>query len=147
VNLDNSKQIEVLLVEDNPGDVLLTQIALKDSKLLNKLNVVGDGIEAMLFLKKEGKYADMPTPDLILLDLNLPKKNGREVLTEIKNDPSLQHIPVAILSSSKNEEEILKTYKLHANCYISKPVDLDGFSKIVRAIENFWFIVAKLPGK
>jgi two-component system, chemotaxis family, response regulator Rcp1 len=145
MSLDNSRQIEILLVEDNPGDVLLTQIALRDSKLLNKLNVVGDGVEAMQFLRKAGKYADMSTPDLILLDLNLPKKNGREVLAEIKSDASLQFIPVAILSSSKNEEEILKTYKLHANCYITKPVDLDGFSKIVRAIEDFWFVVAKLP--
>ena len=145
MNLVNSKQIEILLVEDNPGDVLLTQVALKDSKLLNKLYVVEDGVEAMSFLRKNGKYSDMPTPDLILLDLNLPKKNGREVLAEIKNDVSLQHIPVTILSSSKNEEEILKTYKLHANCYITKPVDLEGFSKIVRAIEDFWFVVAKLP--
>jgi len=132
-------------VEDNPGDVLLTQVALKDSKVLNNLHVVEDGAEAMAFLRKEMKYSDMPTPDLILLDLNLPKKNGREVLAEVKNDVSLKHIPVAILSSSKDEEEILKTYKLHANCYITKPVDLEGFSKIVKAIEDFWFVVAKLP--
>jgi two-component system, chemotaxis family, response regulator Rcp1 len=145
MNWTSSKPVEILLVEDNPGDVLLTQVALKDSKVLNNLYVVADGVAAMSFLKKDAKYRDMPTPDLILLDLNLPKKNGREVLAEVKNDISLKHIPVAILSSSKDEEEILKTYKLHANCYITKPVDLEGFTKIVKAIEDFWFVVAKLP--
>lgn len=137
--------IEILLVEDNPGDIRLTKEALKDSKILNNLSVAEDGIEAMTFLRKEGKYADASRPDLILLDLNLPKKDGRQVLKEIKEDPSLKRIPVVILTTSRSEQDILKTYDLHANCYINKPVDLDQFVNVVKSIESFWFSIVKLP--
>ena len=119
--------------------------ALKEGKVINNLNVVGDGVEALAFLRREGKHVDAPYPDLILLDLNLPKKNGYEVLREIKEDPSLRRIPVVILTVSKDEEDILKSYNLHANCYITKPVDLDQFINIVRSIEDFWLTVVKLP--
>jgi two-component system, chemotaxis family, response regulator Rcp1 len=141
----NGRPIEILLVEDSPGDVRLTVESLKDSKVRNNLSVVHDGIEAMSFLRAEGGFADAPRPDLILLDLNLPKKDGREVLAEIKNDPVLRRIPVVILTTSKAEEDILKTYALHANCYITKPVNLDQFMKVVRAIEDFWLTIVKLP--
>jgi chemotaxis family two-component system response regulator Rcp1 len=141
------KPIEILLVEDNPGDVRLTKEALKDGKVLNSLNVAKDGVEAMAFLRREGKYTDAVRPDLILLDLNLPKKDGREVLTEIKNDLKLKRIPVVILTVSKAEEDIIRTYELHANCYIAKPVDLDRFIEVVKAIEDFWFTIVKLPPK
>ncbi|MDN3511051.1 MAG: response regulator [Candidatus Jettenia sp. CY-1] len=137
--------IEILLVEDSPGDVRLTQEALKESKLKNNLHVVGDGAEAMAFLRKKGKYAAVPRPDLILLDLNLPKKDGREVLTEIKTDNNLLHIPVVILTVSRSEEDILRSYGLHANCYIVKPIDFNQFISVVKAIENFWFTIVKLP--
>jgi two-component system, chemotaxis family, response regulator Rcp1 len=137
--------IDILLVEDNPGDVRLTQEALKDSKILNNLSIVGDGVEAMAFLRKEGKYADVARPDLVLLDLNLPKKDGRDVLKEVKEDPILRRIPVVILTTSRSEQDILKTYDLHANCYINKPVDLDQFVNVVKSIENFWFSIVKLP--
>lgn len=137
--------IDILLVEDNPGDVRLAQEALKESKVRNALSVVNDGVEAMEFLKREGEYADAPKPDLILLDLNLPRKDGREVLQDIKNDESLKRIPVVILTVSQAEEDILKTYDLHANCYISKPIDLDQFIKIVKSIEDFWLEIVKLP--
>ena len=143
----NAKDIEILLVEDNPGDVRLTKEALKDCKMRNTLYVVEDGEEALSFLYKEGKYTDAPHPDLILLDLNLPKKNGKEVLYEIKEDPRLKRIPVVILTTSKAEEDILKTYDLHANCYITKPVDFDQFISVVRKIEDFWFTIVKLPPK
>ena len=139
------KPIEILLVEDNPGDVRLTQEAFKEGKVRNKLHVAWDGIEAMAFLRQEGKFADAPHSDLILLDLNLPKKDGREVLVEIKQDPDLKRIPVVILTTSKAEEDILKTYDLHANCYITKPVDLEQFIKVVKCIEEFWLTVVKLP--
>ncbi|MDY6964705.1 MAG: response regulator [Halobacteriota archaeon] len=142
-----SRPINILLAEDNPGDVRLTQEAFKEGKLRNKLYVTGDGVEAMAFLKREGEYADVPRPDLILLDLNMPRKNGREVLEEIKTDDELKRIPVVILTTSKAEEDILKTYNLHANCYISKPVDMDQFIDVVKLIENFWFTVVKLPGR
>jgi two-component system, chemotaxis family, response regulator Rcp1 len=135
----------VLLVEDNPGDVRLTKEALKEGKLLNQLTVVGDGVEALSFLRKEGKYADALQPELILLDLNLPKKDGREVLAEIKADPSLRRIPVVVLTTSSAEEDILKIYDLHANCYITKPVDLEQFMGVVKSIEDFWVSVVKLP--
>lgn len=138
-------EVEVLLVEDNPGDVRLTMEALKEAKMHNRVNVVMDGIEAMEFLRKEGKYADATRPDLILLDLNLPRKNGREVLAEIKADEELKCIPVVVLTTSEAEQDILKAYKLHANCYVSKPVDLDQFIKVVRSIESFWMTVVKLP--
>jgi two-component system, chemotaxis family, response regulator Rcp1 len=137
--------IEILLVEDNPGDIRLTKEALKDSKILNNLNVVEDGMEAMTFLRKEGKYVDAPRPDLVLLDLNLPKKDGRDVLKEVKEDPILRRIPVVILTTSRSEQDILKTYDLYANCYINKPVDLDQFVTVVKSIENFWFSIVKLP--
>jgi two-component system, chemotaxis family, response regulator Rcp1 len=137
--------IQVLLVEDNPGDVRLTKEALKEGKLLNQLTVVGDGVEALSFLRKEGRYADALQPELILLDLNLPKKDGREVLAEIKADPNLRRIPVVVLTTSSSEEDILKIYDLHANCYITKPVDLEQFMGVVKSIEDFWVSVVKLP--
>ncbi|MBC8264008.1 MAG: response regulator [Anaerolineales bacterium] len=139
------KPVEILLVEDNPGDVRLTQEALKEGKMLNNLHVVGDGVEALAFLRREGKYANAPRPDVILLDLNLPKKDGREVLAEVKADEDLRRIPVVVLTVSKAEEDILKTYDLHANCYITKPLDLDQFIKVVKAIEDFWLTIVKLP--
>lgn len=140
-----TKPIEILLVEDNPGDVRLTVDALKEGKVNNNSNVVEDGIEAMAYLKKEGKYANASRPDIILLDLNLPKKDGREVLAEIKADESLKRIPVVVLTTSKADEDIIKSYNYHANCYISKPVDLDQFLRIIKTIEEFWLTVVKLP--
>jgi two-component system, chemotaxis family, response regulator Rcp1 len=137
--------IEILLVEDNPGDVELTREALHDSKVHMRLSVVNDGVEALAFLRRETPYEDAPRPDLILLDLNLPKKDGRAVLGDVKQDPSLRHIPVVILTSSQAEQDILRAYDLHANCYVTKPVDLDQFITIVRSIEQFWFTVVKLP--
>jgi len=139
------KPIQTLLVEDNPGDVRLTQEAMKEGKVLNELHVVGDGIEALAFLRKQDKYTRAARPDLILLDLNLPKKDGREVLAEIKEDPNLRRIPVVVLTVSKAEEDIIRTYDLHANCYVTKPVDLEQFIKAVRAIEDFWLCIVKLP--
>lgn len=143
----NSQEIEILLVEDNPGDVRLTIEALTEAKVQNNLYVAKDGVEAMAFLRKEGEFADMVEPDLILLDLNLPRMDGREVLTEIKSDPLLKHIPVVILTTSTAEHDILETYNLHANCYITKPVDLGQFIKIVQSVESFWFTIVKLPPK
>jgi len=144
-NQTTGQPIEILLVEDNPGDVRLTLEALKEGKVLNNLSVVGDGVEALAFLRREGKNGDAPYPDLILLDLNLPKMNGYEVLRKIKEDPSLRRIPVVILTVSKDEEDILKSYDLHANCYITKPVNLDQFINIVESIEDFWLTIVKLP--
>ena len=140
-----SRPIEVLLVEDNPGDVRLTREALKEGKVHNNLHVAPDGVEALAFLRREGKYTDAVRPDLILLDLNLPRKGGREVLEEVKGDPALRHIPVVILTSSQAEQDIARAYDLHANCYITKPVDLDQFITVVKSIEDFWFTVVKLP--
>jgi chemotaxis family two-component system response regulator Rcp1 len=137
--------IEVLLVEDSPGDVRLTREALKDAKVHISLHVAADGIEAMAFLERTGSFVDAPRPDLILLDLNLPRKDGREVLKEIKESPALRSIPVVILTTSSSEADVLQSYELHANCYISKPVDLDGFLKVVQSIDNFWLSVVKLP--
>ena len=137
--------IEILLVEDNPGDVRLTRQAVKDGKIRNRLHVAGDGVEALAYLRREGAYADAPRPDLILLDLNLPKKDGREVLAEIKADEQLKQIPVVVLTTSSSEQDILKTYGLHANCYVTKPVDLEQFIEVVQAIESFWFTIVKLP--
>ena len=142
---ENAMPIEVLLVEDSPGDVRLTQEAFKDAKVHIKLHVVSDGEEAMAFLEREGKYANSRRPDLILLDLNLPKKDGRAVLAEIKENPSLKCIPIVILTTSASEADILRSYLLHANCYITKPVGLDGFLKVVKSIDNFWLSVVKLP--
>ena len=144
--MNASAPIQILLVEDNPGDVRLTREVLKDGRISNTLNVVQDGVEAMAFLRHEGAYADAEQQDLVLLDLNLPKKDGREVLAEMKADPTLRRIPVIILTSSSAELDILGAYDLHANCYITKPVDLDQFTKVVRSIEEFWLSIVKLPG-
>ena len=140
-----SRPIDILLVEDNPGDVLLTKEGLKEGKINNTLHVVQDGLEAMAFLNREGKYSNAVRPDLILLDLNLPIKDGREVLQEIKNNNELKFIPVVVLTTSDAEKDILSTYQLHANCYITKPLDFHQFITVVKAIENFWFSVVKLP--
>jgi CheY-like chemotaxis protein len=137
--------IEVLLVEDSPGDVRLTREAFKDAKVHINLHVAPDGAEAMDFLNRKGKHSNVPRPDLILLDLNLPKKDGREVLEEIKQSPELKSIPVVVLTTSASEADILRSYRLHANCYITKPVGLDGFLKVVKSIDNFWLSVVKLP--
>lgn len=137
--------VEILLVEDSPTDILLAKEALEDSKLVNKLSTVPDGVEAMAFLRREGPYCDAPRPGLILLDLNLPKKDGREVLAEIKSDEKLMRIPVVVLTTSKSEADVLKAYGLHANCYIVKPVDFEKFADVVKYIENFWFAVVTLP--
>ena len=137
--------IEVLLVEDDPGDVLMTKEAFADNKVKNNLSVVSDGVEALAFLRREGKYADAPYPDMILLDLNLPKKDGREVLAEIKADPKLAHIPVVVLTTSGAHEDILGSYRLHANAYVTKPVDFEQFIKVVRQIDDFFVGVVKLP--
>jgi len=142
---ESGKPIEILLVEDNEGDVRLAVEALKDAKIYNHINFVQDGVEAMAYVRKQGKYATALRPDLILLDLNMPKKDGREVLAEIKTDPDLRSIPVVILTISQAEQDILKAYDLHANCYITKPVDLDQFNKVVHSIEEFWFTIVKLP--
>jgi len=139
------KAIDILLVEDNLGDARLAVEALKDSKIKNTLHVVLDGEEASDFLFRKGKYSNAPHPDLILLDLNLPKKDGRELLVEIKNDPALKRIPVVILTTSKAEEDIIKSYNLHANCYITKPLDLDQFMKVIKSIEEFWLSIVVLP--
>jgi CheY-like chemotaxis protein len=139
------KAVEILLVEDNPGDVRLTREALTEGKFHNNLNVVQDGVEALLFLRKEGVFANAPTPDIILLDLNLPRKSGHEVLKEIKSDDELRRIPIVVLTTSADENDILASYELHANCYITKPVDLHQFITIVQNIENFWFSIVKLP--
>ena len=139
------KPIEILLVEDNPGDVRLTEEALKENKVSNNLHIASDGVEAMAFLCREAVYSDAPRPDLILLDLNLPKKDGREVLAEIKSDKNLRQIPVVVLTTSQAEEDISKAYDLHANCYVTKPVDLEKFITVVRSIEDFWVTIVKLP--
>jgi chemotaxis family two-component system response regulator Rcp1 len=141
----DARPVEVLLVEDSPGDVRLTREAFKDAKVHLNLHVAPDGAEAMAFLRRDGEYAHVPRPDLILLDLNLPKKDGRTILAEIKEDPKLKSIPVVILTTSGSEEDILRSYQLHANCYITKPVDLDGFLKVVKSIDNFWLSVVNLP--
>jgi CheY-like chemotaxis protein len=141
------KAVELLLVEDNEADVRLTLEAFREAKVRNRLSVVEDGVEAMAFLRRQGQYADAPHPDLILLDLNLPRKDGRQVLEEIKNDGSLKRIPVVILTTSRAEEDVLRAYNLHANCYISKPVDFNRFMEVVKSIEDFWLTVVKLPSE
>ena len=141
----SGKPIEILLVEDNPGDVRLTREALKEGKVLNNLQVARDGVDALAFLRQEDPHKDAIRPDIILLDLNLPRMDGRELLAEIKSDPGLRRIPVVILTTSKSEEDILKTYDLHANCYITKPVDLEQFIEVVQSVEDFWFTIVKLP--
>ena len=139
------KPIDILLAEDNEGDARLAKEAMRDSKVINTIHHVPDGVEAMAFLRKEGKYADAPRPDLILLDLNLPRKDGREVLADIKEDEDLKRIPVVILTVSNDEADILRSYNLHANCYITKPIDLAQFLNVVRSIEDFWLTIVKLP--
>ena len=145
MNTQTARSIEVLLVEDNPGDVRLTIEAMRESKVLVNLSVAGDGEEALAFLRKEGPRQDAPRPDLILLDLNLPKKDGREVLAEIKVDAGLRRIPVVVLTTSRADEDIIRSYNLHANCFITKPVDLDQFITVVQSITEFWFSVVRLP--
>jgi len=142
---DGRSPIEILLVEDNPGDERLTREALKEGKVYHKLHWAKDGVEAMDFLYRRGKWRDAPRPDIILLDLNLPKKDGREVLQDIKSDDTLKRIPVVVLTTSKAEEDVLKTYNLHANCYVTKPVDLEKFIVVVRSIDVFWLTVVTLP--
>ena len=139
------KPIDILMVEDNLGDVRLTKESLNHAKVRNRLSVVGDGIEAIRYLRKEGPYSEVARPDLILLDLNLPKKSGHEILKEIKQDSSLKRIPVVVMTSSPAEEDIIKSYDLHANCYVTKPVDFVQFNKIVKSVEDFWMSVVKLP--
>ncbi len=141
----NVEAVEILLVEDSPGDVRLTREALKDSKLYNSLSVVQDGVEAMAFLRRQGNFMNAARPDLILLDLNLPRMDGRQVLQEIKSDDSLKRIPVVVLTTSASETDIFITYNLHANCYITKPVDFSQFISVVKSIESFWFSIVKLP--
>jgi CheY-like chemotaxis protein len=139
------EMIDVLLVEDDAGDILLIEEAFADNKLRNRLHVVRDGVEALAFLRREGEYADAPQPDLVLLDLNLPRKDGREVLAEVKSDESLRQIPIVVLTTSKAEEDVLRSYKLHANAYVTKPVDFDRFIEVVRQIDEFFVTVVKLP--
>lgn len=142
----NVRPIEILLVEDSPTDVLLAREALEYSKLINNLHVVEDGVKAMEFLHRVGQYSEMPRPDLVLLDLNLPRKDGREVLAEIKGDESLKLIPVVILTTSQDESDIMAAYGNYANCYISKPVDFNQFVDVIKSVENFWLMVVTLPG-
>ena len=144
--VDKETAMNVLLVEDNPGDVRLTREALKDAKMHLNLHVASDGMEAMEFLRREGRYHESPRPDLVLLDLNLPRKDGRAVLEEIKTDDALKSIPVVVLTTSSSDVDIQRSYMLHANCYIAKPVDMEGFLTVVRSIDDFWLSVVKLPG-
>jgi CheY-like chemotaxis protein len=147
VGSQEREPIEILLAEDNPGDVKLTRKALEQGDLLNNLHVVTDGVETMKFLRKEGEYADTPMPDLLLLDLNMPKKDGRQVMADMDADPELGLIPVVVLTSSDAEEDIVRSYELSANAYLTKPVDFDGFVEIINRLENFWFEVVKMPPK
>jgi len=140
-----NRPVEILLVEDNPGDERLTREALKEGKVYSNLHWVKDGVEAMAFLRREGKYAGVPRPDIVLLDLNLPRKDGREVLQEVKTDEDLKRIPVVVLTTSKAEEDVLRTYNLHANCYVTKPVDLEKFIVVVKSIDVFWLTIVTLP--
>jgi chemotaxis family two-component system response regulator Rcp1 len=142
-----ARPIEILIVEDNPGDVRLAREGLTEWKLLNNLSVAEDGVVALQFLRRQGEYAAAPRPDLIMLDLNLPKKDGRDVLKEIKEDADLKSIPVVILTTSRAEGDILKSYALHANCYVTKPLAIDQFITVVQAIESFWFSIVKLPAR
>ncbi|WP_135363158.1 response regulator [Halosimplex halophilum] len=142
---DHGEPVEILLAEDNPGDVTLTRKALERGSISNNLHVVGDGVEALSFLRQEGEYADEPRPDLVLLDLNMPRKDGRDVLEEIKTDDDLRRIPVVVMTSSEAEEDIVQSYDLHANAYLTKPIDFDGFLDIVKRIEDFWLTVVRMP--
>lgn len=143
--MSTTHEIEILLVEDNPGDIVLTQEALREGKIRNRLSIAKDGVEAMAFLRREGEFADAPRPDLILLDLNMPRKNGSEVLMEVKSDPDLKTIPVVILTTSDAEQDVLKAYQFNANCYITKPVEFDRFVKVVQTIDEFWLSIVQLP--
>ena len=143
----HGRLVQILLVEDNPGDVRLTHEVFKEAKIVNHLNVVGDGVDAMAFLRREGSFADVVRPDIVLLDLNLPRKSGRDVLEEIKGDPALRNIPIVVLTTSRAEQDVLDAYEHHANCYISKPVDLEQFVDIVRSISQFWLSIVELPAK
>jgi CheY-like chemotaxis protein len=143
--VEQGRPIEILLVEDNPGDVRLTMEALREAKVCNRIHTVYDGMEALAFLNRDGSYINVPSPDLILLDLNLPKKDGREVLASIKANQKIKHIPVVVLTTSKSEEDIVKSYELQASCYVTKPVDLDQFLEVVKSIGDFWLAVVKLP--
>lgn len=145
MNLENARPIEILLVEDDPGDVVIAQEALEQSKLVNNLHVATNGDEALAFLRRDGEYADAPKPDLVLLDLNLPRRDGREVLAEVKADPDLRRIPVVILTTSQAEEDIVRSYDLHANAYVTKPVDFAQFVHVVQQIDEFFFTVVSLP--
>jgi CheY-like chemotaxis protein len=140
------RPIEVLLVEDDEGDVLMTREALDEGKVLNRLNVVGDGVEAVAYLRQDGAYADAARPDLVLLDLNLPRRDGRQVLEEVKNDPDLRRIPIVVLTTSEAEEDVLRSYDLHANAYVTKPVDFERFVEVIRQIDEFFISVVRLPG-
>ena len=142
---DKARPVEILLVEDNPGDVRLAEEALRDAKMSNNLNVASDGVEALAYLRREGRHINAPRPDLVLLDLNLPKKDGREVLGEVKLDPDLRTIPIVVLTTSDADADVVRSYQLHANAYVRKPVDFDAFIEVVRSIEDFWFSVVKLP--
>ncbi len=144
-NANGTRLIEILMVEDNPGDVRLTREAMKEGKISNRLSVVGDGVEALEFLRRQGRFSEAPRPDLILLDLNLPRKDGREVLAEVKSDPALRTIPVVVLTTSHADEDVIRAYNLHANCYITKPVDFNQFMKVVQQIDDFWVNLVTLP--
>jgi len=137
--------VEILLAEDNPGDAKLTRKALEQGKVINNLHVVTDGVDAMAYLRQEGEYADRPRPDLVLLDLNMPRKDGREVLQDIESDDDLRRIPVVVMTSSEAEEDIVQSYDLHANAYVTKPIDFDGFLDVVGSLEDFWLSVVKMP--
>ena len=143
--IEQGRPIEILLVEDNPGDVRLTMEALREAKVCNRIHTVYDGMQALAFLNRDGSYVNVPSPDLIMLDLNLPKKDGREVLASIKANERIKHIPVVILTTSKSEEDIVKSYELQASCYVTKPVDLDQFLEVVKSIGDFWLTIVKLP--
>lgn len=140
-----AEPVEILLAEDNPGDAKLTRKALEQGNIINNLHVVTDGVEALEYLRQEGEYADKPRPDLMLLDLNMPRKDGREVLEDIKTDADLRRIPVVVMTSSEAEEDIVQSYDLHANAYLTKPIDFDGFLDVVGTIEEFWLSVVKMP--
>ena len=144
-NSARGEPIEILLVEDSPDDTDLTVDALREGRVRNRITVVDNGVDAMAYLRREGKYQAAPRPDLVLLDLNLPRKNGREVLAEVKQDPDLRRIPVVIMTSSDDEKDVVAAYNLHVNCYVTKPVDLDQFIAVVKSIEHFWFSIVKLP--
>jgi len=147
MTLQPERQVEILLVEDDPGDVLMTREAFDDYKVRNQLHVVSDGADAMAFLRQEGEHADKPRPDLVLLDLNLPRMDGREVLEAIKSDPELSSIPVVVLTTSEAEDDVLRSYSLHANAYVTKPVDFERFIEVVRQIDDFFVTVVRLPGR